>query len=221
MKMGKGCIELIISYNLGNSLYINLTNRCSNSCDFCLRASKGQPEIDSNKWETSDDLSGTSELWLDYEPEVSEIIEDLSKRDLKSYDEIVFCGFGEPFMRFYDCLEIAKWLREQQVKKIRVNTNGQANLIFDTDVTPLMAGLFDVVSVSLNNKNAKEYDATCHSDFGEKAYDGLLEFGEKCAKLGIRTVFSVVDILPKEDIEVCRKLATDRGCELRVREYIE
>lgn len=219
--MRKGCIELIISYNLGNSLYINLTNRCTNSCDFCLRASKDQPEIKSNKWETSDDLSGTNELWLDHEPTLEEIIEDLAKRDLKSYDEIVFCGFGEPFMRFYDCLEVAKWLRTQNVKAIRVNTNGQANLIFETDVTPLMVGLFDVVSISLNNKNAREYNDQCHSCFGEKAFDALLDFGEKCAKLGIKTVFSVVDLLPKEDIDECRNIAKSRGCELRVREYIE
>jgi len=212
---------MIISYNLGNSLYINLTNRCSNSCDFCLRASKGQPEIDSSKWETSDDLSGTNELWLDHEPTVEEIISDLKTRDLLSFDEIVFCGFGEPFMRFYDCKEVAKWLKEQGVKTIRVNTNGQANLIHKTDVTAEMKGLFDVVSISLNNKNAKEYQQQCHSDFGEAAFDALLDFGEKSASLGIKTIFSVVDLLPAEDIEKCKKLAEDRGCTLRVREYIE
>lgn len=212
---------MIISYNLGSSLYINLTNRCQNSCDFCLRASKGQAEVDSSMWKTSDDLSGTRELWLDHEPTVDEIINDLKTRNLKEYNEIVFCGFGEPFIRFYDCVEVAKWLREQKVKSIRVNTNGQANLTFDKDITPEMAGLFDVVSISLNNKNAKEYQQQCHSEFGEKAFDALLEFGEKCSKLGIKTVFSVVDLLPQEDIEMCRKLAEDRGCTLRVREYIE
>lgn len=212
---------MIISYNLGNSLYINMTNRCSNSCDFCLRASKGQTAVDSSRWETSDDLSGTSELWLDHEPTVEEIINDLKKRKLSSYDEVVFCGFGEPFMRFYDCCEVAKWLRTQNVKSIRVNTNGQANLIFNKDVTGDMRGLFDVVSISLNNKNKEEYQKQCHSKFGEAAYDALLDFGEKTASLGIRTIFSIVDILPAEDIEACREIANLRGCELRVREYIK
>ena len=212
---------MIISYNLGNSLYINMTNRCSNSCDFCLRASKDHETVESERWKTSDDLSGTNELWLDHEPTVAEVIADLEKRDLASFDEVVFCGFGEPFMRFYDCLEVAKWLRTKYVKSIRVNTNGQANLICKKDVTPDMKGLFDVVSISLNNKNKQEYQAQCHSDYGEAAYDALLDFGEKCAKLGMRTIFSIVDILPKEDIEACREIAKQHGCELRVREFIK
>lgn len=208
---------MIISYELGNSLYINLTNRCSNACDFCLRG--GKSNVDSEKWETSHDLSGTSELWLDYEPSVSEIIDDLKKRDLKKYGEVVFCGFGEPFMRFEECVEVAKWLKTQNVK-VRVNTNGQAALIHGRDVTGEMVGLFDIVSISLNNKNAREYNDVCHSDYGEAAYDALLDFGQKCAEMGIETVFTVVDLLPKEDIERCGEIANSRGAKLRVRKYI-
>lgn len=175
--------------------------------------------MDSEKWKTSDDLSGSSELWLDHEPTLEEVFADLKKRDLKSYKEIVFCGFGEPFMRFDDCKEIAKWLKEQGLTT-RVNTNGQANLITGRDVTGEMVGLFDTVSISLNNKNAEEYQETCRSKYGKEAYNALLNFGESCAKKGINTVFSVVDILPPEDIAECRKLAESRGCKLRVRTYI-
>lgn len=211
---------MIISYNLENSLYLNLTNRCSNSCDFCLRTAKDSKDIiDSERWITSNDLSGTNELWLDHEPTFEEVICDLEKRDLTQYKEVVFCGFGEPFERFSDCKKIAKWLKEKNVTT-RVNTNGQVNLIEGRDVTPELKGLFDTVSISLNNKNAKEYQDTCHSVFGEEAFSELLSFGEKCASLGINTIFSVVDILPKEDIEICRVLAESRGCKLRVREYI-
>ena len=207
---------MILTYELGNKLYINLTNRCSNSCDFCLRTAKAN-ELTHNDWKTDRDLGGVeSELWLDREPSVSEVIESLKGRCLADYEEIVFCGFGEPAERMEECIEIAKWLKTKNVK-VRLNTNGQANLIHGFDVTPKMKGLFDVVSISLNNKNAKEYQQVCHSEFGEAAFDALLEFGKKCSQLGIETVFSVVDLLPEEDIEKCREIAKENGGILRVR----
>ena len=211
---------MIITYELEDSLYINLTNRCSNSCEFCLRTSqKSDKVLDSKRWQTSADLSGTNELWLDTEPTVDEIIADIKKRDLTKYKEVVFCGFGEPFMRFDECKEVAKHLKAQNIK-VRVNTNGQANLINNRDVTAEMVGLFDTVSISLNNKNAEEYENICHSDYGKQAYNELLNFGEKCAKLGIEVIFTVVDILPAEDIEACKILANSRGAKLRIRKYI-
>lgn len=211
---------MIITYELGNKLYINLTNRCSNSCDFCLRTARAN-NLTHNDWKSDRDLGGVeSELWLDREPTVEEVIESLNSRQLDKYEEIVFCGFGEPTERIDECIAIAKWLKAKNLK-IRLNTNGQANLIHGRDVTPEMKGLFDVVSISLNNKNAKEYQEVCHSEFGEKAFDELISFGAKCSALGIKTVFSVVDLLPEEDIGVCRKIAEENGAELRVREYIE
>lgn len=211
---------MIITYELGNKLYINLTNRCSNSCDFCLRTAKAN-DLTHEEWKSDRDLGGvTSELWLEREPTVNEVVKSLETRNLFDYEEVVFCGFGEPTERIDVCIEVAKWLKERGVK-VRLNTNGQANLIHNRDVTAEMKGLFDVVSISLNNKNAQEYQQTCHSEFGEKAYDALLEFGRKCANLGIETVFSVVDLLPQEDIEECKKLAEANGGTLRVRNYIE
>lgn len=211
---------MIITYELGSKLYINLTNRCSNACDFCLRTAKAN-DLTHNEWKSDRDLGGVeSELWLDREPTVEEVIDSLESRQLYTYDEIVFCGFGEPTERIDQCIEIAKWLKAKNLK-VRLNTNGQANLIHDRDVTPEMKGIFDVVSISLNNKNAKEYQQVCHSEFGEKAFDELISFGAKCAKLGIETVFSVVDLLPAEDIEQCRIIAESNGAKLRVREYIE
>ena len=211
---------MIITYKLGEKLYINLTNKCSNACDFCLRTAK-ENSLTHNDWESDRDLGGVgSELWLEREPTVEEAIESLKTHDLSTYEEVVFCGFGEPTERFDACVEIAKWLKEQGIK-VRINTNGQANLINKRDVTPEMKGLFDVVSISLNNKNAKEYQEVCHSEFGEKAYDELLSFGKKCASLGIETVFSVVDLLPEEDIEECSRIAEQNGGKLRVRNYIE
>lgn len=211
---------MIITYELGEKLYINLTNKCSNACEFCLRTARAN-DLTHEDWKSDRDLGGIeSELWLEREPTVEEAIESLKTHDLKSYEEIVFCGFGEPTERFDDCVKIAKWLKEQGVR-VRLNTNGQANLINNRDVTVDMKGLFDVVSISLNNKNAEEYQQVCHSEFGEKAFEELISFGAKCAALGIETVFSVVDLLPAEDIEKCREIAEENGAKLRVRNYIE
>jgi len=210
---------LVISYELSDSLYINLTNRCSNRCTFCLRTHKGEAK-DMTDWVTSEDISGSGMLWLDHEPTVSEIIDDLKKRDLKKYKEVVFCGFGEPFMRFYDCVEVAKWLKEQNIT-VRVNTNGHANLIFGKDVTDDMVGLFDTVSISLNQSDADKYDEICKSDFGKDSYSALIEFGKLCKAKGMDTVFTIVDVLPKEDIEKCKQIAENCGIRLRIRSLIK
>ena len=208
---------MIISYPLGDNLYLNITNRCSNACEFCIRDGKKK---DTGDWQSDSDLVGTDQLWLDYEPTVDEIIADLQKRDLTAYKEVVFCGFGEPFMRFDDCVMIAKWLKEQNVS-VRVNTNGQANLIHNRDVTSEMVGLFDVVSISLNAENAEKYEQICHSDFPQHAYKGLLNFATLCAQKGMKVIMTVIDSIGEESIEACKKIAENHGATLRVRALIE
>ena len=96
---------MTITYELEGSLYINVTNRCSNDCSFCVR----------NNHET---INGTDNLWLDREPTIEEIKNDFKKRDMSKYDSIVFCGYGEPLMRFDDCMEVAKWLKKHTPKSL-------------------------------------------------------------------------------------------------------
>ena len=200
---------MTITYICGNSLYINLTNRCSNECVFCVR-------------DKHDNVNGEDNLWLLREPTVEEIIEDIKKRDLSQFDMIVFCGFGEPFERFDDCKAVAKWIKETYGMEIRVNTNGQGSLISGRDITPEMEGLFDVVSISLNTDTAEKYDALCKSRFGEEAYDGLIEFAKNAKKYVKKVIFSVIDtVTTPEEIENCRKIAEECGVSFRVREYIE
>lgn len=200
---------MIITYICGNSLYINLTNRCSNECVFCVR-------------DKHDNVNGEDNLWLDREPTVDEIKADIAKRDLSKFDMIVFCGFGEPFERFDDCRDIAKWIKENYGMKIRVNTNGQGSLIAGRNIAPEMDGLFDIVSISLNTDTAEKYDALCKSRFGEKAYEGLIDFAKETKKYADEVIFSVVDtVTTPEEIENCRKIAEICGVSFRVREYIE
>ncbi len=200
---------MTITYELGNSLYVNITNRCSNSCTFCLRAKH-------------DGVNGEDDLWLDREPTVEEIKADFKKRDLSKYDAVVFCGYGEPTERFDDMIEVARWLKANYEVRIRVNTNGHANLICGRDVTPELEGAIDIVSISLNAPNAKAYQDICRSVYGECAFDALKDFAKKAKPYVKDVIFSVVDkTMPPENIEACRKIADDCGVSFRVREYID
>lgn len=200
---------MIITYVCDDSLYINVTNRCTNSCDFCIR-------------DHGDELYG--DLWLDREPTVKEITDaiDLSLAESKDkYKEIVFCGYGEPTVRLYDIFEVCRHIRKVCSLPIRMNTNGQANLIWERDVTPDFKGLFDTVSVSLNSPYADEYQKVCHSIYGEKAHASLLDFAAKLKEYVPNVLFSVVrGSIPDDDIEKAEKLAEAIGVKLRVREML-
>lgn len=200
-------IKLTICYVLENTLYINLTNRCTNRCTFCVR--------------DKDCGIGDVNLWLDREPTEEEIIEDIKKFNPDSYDEVVFCGYGEPTMRLEVLLSCAEYIKKNYHAKVRINTNGQANLYYKEDITPKFFGLIDVISISLNAKNEEEYDALCKSVYGKESFSGLIDFAKKCTKSVPEVVMSVVDVLPKEDIAECRRIAENAGAKLRVRELIE
>lgn len=189
------------SYQIGDSLYLNVTNQCTNRCDFCVR-------------NTTKGLSGKS-LWLDREPTAQEVLDSID--DPTKYKEIVFCGFGEPLSRVEVVADIARQLRSSGVP-IRVNTNGQANLIHQRDVVPQLAGLIDVISISLNAENAHQYQAICQSDFGPEAFQAILDFTSKCKGVIPSVILSVVN-RPDVNIAACRKIAQELGVELRVREW--
>lgn len=198
---------MIITYEVGDGLYVNPTNRCTNSCSFCVRI-------------VADGFYGG--LWLEREPTVDEMVEEIIARDPSKYSEIVFCGYGEPTVRFYDIIEVALKVKESFPNvKIRINTNGHANLIFGKDVTPLLRGAIDTVSISLNTASAEQYVKVCSPCFGEAAYEGLLDFGKRAAERGCDVVFSVVrGSISDDEIEKCREIAASCGCSLKVREMI-
>ena len=102
-------------------------------------------------------------------------------------------------------------------KKTRINTNGQANLIHNGDVTDVIVTSCDVINVSLNECNAQKYQLHCNSVFGQKAFDALLEFAQKCKEKGGNVIFSVVDSIGDKDVAECKKLAQKLGIPLRVR----
>ena len=197
----------ILVYELDKKIYINLTNRCTNECIFCLRQDK-------------DDVCG-QELWLDSEDFTSEdVIEQLKKFNLSS--EVIFCGYGEPMLKFEVLRQVAKYIKETYPEiKIRVNTNGHANFIYKKNVVPELVGLVDEFSVSLNASNSEEYDELSQPKF-ENAYEEVKKFIICSADAGIETVASIVDGYKgrRLDVEKCREIAESLGAKLRVREWI-
>ena len=197
----------ILVYELDKKIYINLTNRCTNECIFCLRQDK-------------DDVCG-QELWLDSEDFTSEdVIEQLKKFNLSS--EVIFCGYGEPMLKFEVLRQVAKYIKETYPEiKIRVNTNGHANFIYKKNVVPELVGLVDEFSVSLNASNSEEYDELSQPKF-ENAYEEVKKFIKCSADAGIETVASIVDGYKgrRLDVEKCREVAESLGAKLRVREWI-
>ena len=146
---------MTILYKVYNNLYVNLTNRCTCNCTFCLR-------------QTRDEMNHSGSLWLDREPTVEEIKAAFLEKDMSEYEEVVFCGFGEPTMRLEDLLVLATWVKETYHMPTRVNTNGLANLYFKKDVTPEFEGKIDTVSISLNTPNADRYHELTQNIFGDK-----------------------------------------------------
>ena len=190
-------------YEIDNNLYINLTNKCSNSCTFCVR--NGHEAYFGNK------------LWLKKEPSAQDVLQAIDYD--KKYNQVVFCGFGEPTERADVLVEIARELKKRGYVT-RINTNGQGNLINSRDITQDLAGCIDYINVSLNACSAAEYQKICRSRFGEKAFEELLSFAEKCRDRGINTNLSVVDIIGEKAVEECRCIAAAHNLPLRVREYI-
>lgn len=202
---------MTITYEYEGALYVNLTNRCNCACTFCLRHNGHKGSI------YADDL------WLDHEPTVDEALESFRARDLTAYREIVFCGFGEPSYRLEDACALIDALKAQypHLPPIRMNTNGHANLIHGRDVTPLFAGRFDTVSISLNGQTPADYCAVTRPQDGEKAWDAMLDFTRRVAQVVPQVTMTIVDLGKTEkDIAACKALAASLGASLRVREYI-
>ncbi len=196
-----------IAYEYQNNLYINLTNRCTNKCKFCIRFTpSGVDNID---------------LWLEHEPSADEVIKSIKEKDFKNYGEVIFCGYGEPMLRYEVLLEVAKFIRENSDLKIRINTNGHANRAAGKDITPLLKDLVDCISISLNAENAQKYNEICVCDYGEDGFYEMLDFAKKASKYVPEVVLSVVDVIGEDEIEACRKIAEETGVEFRVRVYSE
>ena len=201
---------MCITYEVEDSLYVNVTNRCSNRCDFCIR-------------NNGDGAYGAESLWLAHEPTTDEILESIFSRDVSSYSEIVFCGYGEPSYRLLDIREVVLGLRARfQNLKVRINTNGHSDLILKRNTAPLYQGIFDTVSISLNSPSNEGYINTCHPVFSEMTFPAIIAFAENVKNYVQNVVFTVVrQFLTPTELSECVRISEKVGVPLRVREYIK
>ena len=207
----EGYLDIAKSGDLtGKNIYVNMTNKCPCNCVFCLRHTKEMMEDNT--------------LWLkEGEPSVDTVLELFSKYDLSVINEIVFCGFGEPLERLGDVCTVIDALKLRYPSlKVRVNTIGLANLIYDRDVTPELSGRVDTISISLNAPNEDEFYALTRSKFGIRSYEALKEFAVLAKRYVPNVVMTVVEqVMPEEKIAVCQKICDDLGVTLRVRPFEE
>ena len=205
---------MTITYEYEDALYVNLTNRCNSNCEFCLRHGKAQGSI-----YTEDSL------WLEHEPSRQEAMDSFLSRDVCSYREIVFCGYGEPTYRLDDILWLVDQLKARfgdKLPPVRINTNGHANLILGRDVCPELKGRIDTVSISLNAVTPREYVALCHPVQGEAAYQAMLVFARECKQYVPHVILTIVDKdKTPEEIQTCKDIARDLGVKLRIRSFID
>ena len=200
---------MTITYEGRNSIYVNMTNRCPCRCVFCLRYNK-------------DHVFNASSLWLDREPTVKEVCESIDAWDVAKYDEIVFCGYGEPTERLDDLLEVAAYIKSKYKKKIRINTNGLSDLINGEKTAHKLLGLIDSVSISLNATDREEYLKIVRPKFGIDSYDAMLSFAGDCKEYVPEVVMTVVDVVTsREEQERSREICESIGVKLRVRPYEE
>lgn len=197
-----------LAYLLDGKIYINLTNRCTNSCIFCLRNDK-------------DDVCGKN-MWLDSENfTAQDVIEQIEELPLSQ--EITFCGYGEPLLKLDILKEVAEYIKEKHPDiKLRINTNGHANFVYKRNVCEELKGLIDTISVSLNGATEEEYNELSKPSF-KGAYDEVKKFIKASSDAGINTVATIVEGYKGRhlDIEACKTIAKDLGATLRVREWIE
>lgn len=200
-----------IVYRFHNALYINLTNRCPNSCVFCIKT-KFAMRFD--KYDLN--LCGQ-------EPSCDEVVSALQKEMAQEpVKEIVFCGYGEPTMRLKVLLETAEKIKQIYPSvKLRLNTVGLGSLVNGRDISGELAKNIDEISISLNSPDSQEWLKIVRPkpEYAAQGYQAMLDFIRACAPK-INTIVSIVD---KQNINVekTKKLAQSLGAKLRIREFID
>lgn len=187
-----------IAYKIRDNLYLNITNRCTNKCSFCIRFH-------------TDYVKGHN-LRLSYEPTEEELKNAIG--DPTQYKEVVFCGYGEPLLRLDLVKNVAAWIKQNN-GKVRINTNGHGNLIHGRNILPELQGLVDSISISLDAHDEETYNKICIPAY-TNAFEGIIHFIREAKKYIPQVQITAVN-LEGVDIEKCREIAEDSGVGFRVR----
>lgn len=198
---------------------INITNKCPNSCTFCIRDFRGG-------WLDSKEEQN---LYLEREPTEKEVLEAV-KAELEKWPEgclVKICGYGEPVERMDVVLSIIDYIKGNAPDFIvQLNTSGWPLLEYEDDKvfeTLKQHGL-DGISVSLNAPNKELYDRIVRPgcfDYKEDAYDKTI----KCIELSrdhgfaVKATFVLTPLMKKHE-EACIKLVEELGVEYFARKYV-
>ncbi len=167
-----------------------------------------------------DRVGESDSLWLEHEPTAEEVTAEFAKFDMGEYDEVVFCGFGEPTEALPVLLGVAKFVKDTYHMPVRLNTNGLGNLIWGRDITPELEGLVDTVSISLNTPNPERYLELTRSSFGEGSFEAVLDFARLCVQCGLKVVMTTVETtITREEEAACRAICDGIGADYRIRFY--
>ena len=190
-----------LSYQIGDRLYLNITDRCTLECRFCPKT-QDLPKVRGY------------DLTLSERPTVEQLIASVG--DPARYAEVVFCGFGEPTLRLTVLLEVARWIKAHG-GRVRVNTDGLANLVHKDDTLPLLGECVDAISVSMNAQNAAVYEEHCQPAL-PGSYDKMLDFLRAAPRHIPEVTATAIRGLPGVDIDACEQLARRLGVAFRARE---
>lgn len=203
--------EQNLVYLLDGKIYINLTNKCTNDCIFCIRSLK-------------DDVCGAN-LWLKNDTVTSAEVINQLKAIKKDENDIIFCGYGEPTLKLEILKEVAKFIKHNYPNVVvRLNTNGHANVVYKHNIIPELVGLIDEISVSLNAPTEALYrELTQPNLVCENVLAEVKDFIKKSVEAGIPTTASVVEGYKNYDINVseCEKIALETGAKFRVRQWLD
>ena len=195
-----------ILYTYKENVYVNLTNKCDCSCKFCIRSHQ-------------DKVGDADTLWHKEEPSLEDVITAIDAFHFDGYKGLVYCGYGEPTCALENLLKSAQYAKKKYGLKIRVNTNGLANLYYGRNIVPELAKTVDCVSISLSAPDKEKYMDVTRPNF-ENAFEGMLEFAEECKKYVPEVKFTVVDVLSEEEIQKSKELAENIGIDLRIRRFV-
>ncbi len=195
-----------ILYTYKENVYVNLTNKCDCSCKFCIRSHQ-------------DKVGDADTLWHKEDPSLEDVITAIDAFHFDGYKGLVYCGYGEPTCALENLLKSAQYAKKKYGLKIRVNTNGLANLYYGRNIVPELAKTVDCVSISLNAPDKEKYMDVTRPKF-ENAFEGMLEFAKECKKYVPEVKFTVVDVLSEEEIQKSKELAENIGIDLRIRRFV-
>jgi TatD family-associated radical SAM protein len=187
-----------ISYRIDDRLHLNITNSCTLECVFCPK-SRSRYRFEGH------------DLFLERRPDAQEILRAIAAPE--RYAEVVFSGLGEPTLRLAVLMEVAQEIKAQG-GRVRVVTDGLANLVHDRDVLPSMAAVVDALSVSLNAQDEATYERYCRPNL-PGSFRAMLAFLREAPRRVPKVTATAIAGLEGVDLAACERLAREAGADFR------